>query len=64
MPLWEAELSVKEKSSETVIVNVIINITLTIMLRKDAHGFAKEICCLRSANPVFLHRAVEVVSDI
>ena len=21
------------------------------MLRKDAHGFAKEICCLRSANP-------------
>ena len=32
-------------------VNVIIKMTLTILLRKDAHGFAKEICCLRSANP-------------
>jgi hypothetical protein len=33
------------------IVNVRNNLTLTIVLRKDAHGFAKEICGFSRANP-------------
>ena len=34
-----------------MIVNVRSELTLTIMLREDAHGFAREICGLRRANP-------------